>query len=80
MTDLQARNLKVGDMILFYDRRGFDKQYHLYAEEVKGITYGVDMGLVLKNNGNHARIDWFSEEVNVMYPIGHYIWENIEKV
>jgi hypothetical protein len=79
MTELEARNLKVGDMILFYDDVGFNKQHHLYAEEVKGITCGVDIGLVLENNGNHARIDWFSEEVNTIFIIGHTIWERVEK-
>jgi len=79
MTELEARDLKVGDMILFYDDDGSSRHDHLYAEEVEGITYGVDMGLVLENNGNHVRIDWFSEEVNTMYPIRHTIWEKVEK-
>ena len=79
MTEQEARNLKVGDMILFYDPRGFNRHDHLYAEDVKGRAYGVDMGLVLKNDGNHVRIDWFAEEVNVMYIIGHPIWERVKK-
>jgi hypothetical protein len=81
MTELEARNLKVGDMILFYDDSGFNRHDHLYAEEVEGIIHGVDIGLVLENNGNHVRIEWFSEDEET-YAFGlasETIWQWIEK-
>ena len=77
MTEQEVRNLKVGDMVLFYDPGVFGPR--VYAEEVKGITYGVDMGLILENDGKHVRVEWFSEEVNTVFIIGHRIWNQVKK-
>jgi hypothetical protein len=81
MTEQEARGLKVGDMILFYEPNGFNRHDHLYAEEVQGKTYGVDMGLVLENDGNHVRIEWLSEDEDTYeFDVDETIWRWIKKV
>ena len=80
MTEQEAKDLKVGDMILFYEPNGFNRHDHLYAEEVQGKTYGVDMGLVLENDGNHVRIEWFSEDEDTYeFDVDETIWRWIKK-
>ena len=82
MTELEARDLKVGDMILYCDGPGFDKHFHVYAEEVQGEMCGVDMGLVLENDGEFVSIDWLSKDDNNGFFIGTqpHIWGHVEKV
>ena len=79
MTELEARDLKVGDMILFYDFHATGA--HVYVEEVEGEIYGIDMGLVLENDGECVYIDWFAEDEDSSEILIEYdIWDVIEKV
>ena len=80
MTELEATDLKVGDMVLYYSPGAAEP--HAYVEEVQGKTYGVDMGLVLKNDGTHVHIDWFSEDEGPCgFEIGSAVlWRLVEKV
>ncbi len=80
MTELEARDLKVGDMILYCDGNGFNKSFHVYAEEVQGEMCGVDMGLVLKNDGRFVYVVWLSgDEDNEGFFIKNGPWQHIEK-
>ena len=77
MTELEAANLKVGDMVLYYSLHAHEAC--VYVEEVRGKTYGVDMGLVLESDGTHIRIDWFAEEGRTVYLADCEIWGQVEK-
>ena len=79
MTELEARDLKVGDMVLYYSPNAHDS--HVYVEEKWGKFYAVDMGLVLENDGERVRIDWFAEDANSCeFQIEYEIWDHVKKV
>jgi hypothetical protein len=64
MTEQEARNLKVGDMIIFYDceSKYLIKGHTTYYEVVEGEEIPADLGLVVNTAPSGIAIDWFADE------------------
>ena len=85
MTLQEARKLRVGDMVIFYDRSPDIAPGHTYfTTVVDGCARAADLGLVIKLEPGGVVIDWFEEPTNSSW---HEVgrpdfggWEDIEKV
>ncbi len=81
MTELEARDLKVGDMIIFYDDSDEIEPGHTYfTTVVDGKTHAADLGLIVRRNGDQVGIDWLAHDGGTSAADVHYGWEQIEKV
>jgi len=85
MTLKEARNLKVGDMVVYYDARPYiEPGYTCFTEVVDGKVRAADLGLVIKLESGEVLIDWLEESrdftVHKIDGAAGGGWENIEKV
>ena len=64
MTKEEARNLKVGDMVIFYDcvNQETVKEHTFYYEVVEGKEIPADLGLIVGTAQGRVQIDWFSSK------------------
>ena len=64
MTEQEAKNLKVGDMIIYYDYESkyLIKGHTTYYEVVEGEEIPADLGLVVNTTSAAVAIDWFADE------------------
>ena len=81
MTKQEARNLKVGDMIIFYDYESkyLIKGHTTYYEVVEGEEIPADLGLVVNTTPDEVEIDWFAERFSHTQTFDYDDWEQIEK-
>ena len=85
MTLEEARKLRVGDMVIYYDGWPDIRPGHTYfTEEVDGKVRAADLGLVIELKPGEVLIDWIEEsrdfalhEIDALAPDG---WKDIEKV
>ena len=85
MTLEEAMKLKVGDMVIYYDKRPDIRPGHTYfTAVVEGKVRAADLGLVIKLEPGGVLIDWLEESRDfVWHDIDRPLrgaWEDIEKV
>jgi hypothetical protein len=81
MTKQEARNLKVGDLVIFYDyvNQEIIKGHTFFYEVVEGKDFPADLGLIVNTAPDEVEIDWFSEPFSRLQTFHYDDWEQIEK-
>tara|TARA_R100000951_G_scaffold83840_1_gene71581 strand:+ start:111 stop:401 length:291 start_codon:yes stop_codon:yes gene_type:complete len=65
MTELEARELKVGDMVLYIEEREYEQHKNLClgsVTDLEGKVWGFDYGIVTKNcpDAELLFVDWIA--------------------
>ncbi len=81
MTEQEAKKLRVGDMVIFYDcdNQEIIKEHTFYYEVAEGKEIPADLGLIVGTAPDKVEIDWFSEPYSRLQTFHYDNWEQIEK-
>ena len=81
MTVQEAKNLKVGDLVIFYDyvNQEIIKGNTFFYEAVEGKEFPADLGLIVNTTPDEVEIDWLSEPCSRLQTFDYDDWEQIEK-